>query len=66
MGIHDRGDRVTLFSGSERLMELSPSADKTIHAFDTGYHCLDWVQRDEVARLATSWMACRLNMMSGQ
>jgi len=59
--IHDPEDSVTLFAGSEKLMALSPSEDKTLHAMHAGgLHCLPLVEQETYVSIMTSWMKQRL------
>ncbi len=55
--LHDLEDKVCFVSGSHRLMELSPSDDKTFEAVDAGgLHCLPMVIQDAYVSRMASWI----------
>jgi len=57
LALHDPKDAITWYSGSERLMELSPSEDKTLHTMRTGgYHLLAFVAQEEYLDTVASWI----------
>merc|ERR1719221_1194247 len=46
--LHDPGDKVCFISGSQKLMQLSPSKDKELREMDCGgYHTMCLVSQDE-------------------
>lgn len=54
--IHDPADRVCFFSGSQRLMELCRSKDKTLQEVDAGgRHCIPMIKQDWYVSSVTSW-----------
>jgi len=59
--IHDREDKICFFSGSEKLMELSPSTDKTLREIDAGgRHCVPVVVQDQYLQMLLTWIKQRL------
>mmetsp|Transcript_81003 Transcript_81003/g.249968 ORF Transcript_81003/g.249968 Transcript_81003/m.249968 type:complete len:375 (-) Transcript_81003:414-1538(-) len=58
--IHDPGDKICFFEGSQKLMELCASADKTLEAVDArGMHYLPMAMEDQFVSSITSWMLRR-------
>lgn len=55
--IHDPGDRICLVEGSEKLLQVSPSTDKTFKKLDRGgYHSLALMAEQEFVAYVVSWI----------
>eukprot|EP00928_Gymnodinium_smaydae_P036038 TRINITY_DN25248_c0_g1_i1.p1 TRINITY_DN25248_c0_g1~~TRINITY_DN25248_c0_g1_i1.p1 ORF type:complete len:378 (+),score=38.65 TRINITY_DN25248_c0_g1_i1:27-1136(+) len=58
--IHDPGDKVCFISGSEKLMNLSSSDDKTLHRPNAGgLHCLPMAVTKEYVTTMANWIHAR-------
>eukprot|EP00930_Biecheleria_cincta_P024296 TRINITY_DN17397_c0_g2_i3.p1 TRINITY_DN17397_c0_g2~~TRINITY_DN17397_c0_g2_i3.p1 ORF type:complete len:358 (+),score=66.58 TRINITY_DN17397_c0_g2_i3:101-1174(+) len=59
--IHDPDDKVCFISGSEKLVERSPSNDKTLHRMNAhGLHCLPMYATEEYVSRMAEWIYRRL------
>lgn len=54
--LHDPMDKVTSFAGSEQMMQLAPSKDKTLVRMDGSRHAIIYTDQDKAVAQITSWI----------
>mmetsp|Transcript_30573 Transcript_30573/g.59986 ORF Transcript_30573/g.59986 Transcript_30573/m.59986 type:complete len:370 (-) Transcript_30573:255-1364(-) len=57
--LHDPTDRVTSFAGSEQMMQIAPSKDKTLVRMDGARHAIIYTNQDKAVAQIASWILAR-------